>query len=185
MKISLIAAIAANGVIGIQSNKSSIPGASLPLKATTPIMSYHLPEDLKYFKRTTMRKPIIMGRRTFESIGRKLPQRLNVIISGTVIKKKFHGCSVASSLDAALDLTRNHLKKLKKNDEVFIIGGGQIYQQALPRADCLYLTEIHQKHEGEKLVFFPQWDKKQWREISRKKSKDGELSYDFVVYERL
>lgn len=187
MKISLIAAIAANGVIGIQSNKSSIPGASLPLKATKPTMFDHLPEDLKYFKQTTMDKPIIMGRRTFESIGRKLPQRLNIIMSKTSIKKPFPDCKVACSLDDALVLARNHLKKFKKNNEVFIIGGGQIYKQALPLATYLYLTEIHKTYHGEELVYFPPWDKKQWRELSRKKSKDNsrELSYDFVVYKRL
>ena len=119
-----------------------------------------------------------MGRKTFEAIGRPLPQRDNIIISRQA--KDFSGCVTATSLHTALDLARQ-----KQFEECFIVGGGRIYQQALSLANCLHLTEVHKAYHGEELVFFPQWDKKQWREISRKKSKDGELSYDFVVYERL
>ncbi len=166
MKISIIAAVSTNNVIGggFQSISYGMP--------------WHLPEDLRHFKALTLNKTVIMGRKTYESIGRPLPQRNNIIISRQKIN--FIGCLGAKSLAVAVSLAAKH-----QHQEVFIVGGGQIYQQALPLATRLYLTEIHKEYHDGNLIYFPQWDKKQWREISRKKSQDGELSYDFVVYEQL
>ncbi len=134
--ISLIAALDRNRAIG--------RGNALP---------WHLPDDLKHFKRITLGKPVVMGRRTFESLGRPLPQRPNLVVSRSGFQAE--GVEVFDSLDAAL--ARGH----QLHDEVMVIGGSQIYAQALPYADRLYLTRVDTGIEGAD-TWFPEWDQDAW-----------------------
>ncbi|MEY3201780.1 MAG: hypothetical protein RIR70_1330 [Pseudomonadota bacterium] len=157
--VSIIVAVAANGVIGIENR-----------------LPWRLPEDLKYFRRRTMGHPIIMGRKTWESLPHALPGRQNLVVSHN---PDFHaeGASCFSSLPSAIQACPDAA-------EIFVIGGAQLYREALPLADRLYLTEIGQAFEGD--AYFPAIDLKQWREISRETatSEDG-LEYAFVVFERV
>jgi len=160
MFLSLIAALTPNRVIGANNR-----------------LLWRLPAELQYFKKTTLGKPIIMGRKTHESIGRALPGRRNIIISRD---KNFKAaeCEVVHSLDDALAL-------VKDNEEVMVIGGAQIYQQALPLAQRLYLTLVHHEFAGD--VFFPEWHAAQWHEVSREERPlDAENIYDvsFIVLEK-
>jgi dihydrofolate reductase len=141
-RLSLIAAVAANGVIG--------RGGALP---------WHLPEDLKRFKALTLGHHIVMGRKTYESIGRLLPGRTTVIVT----RQRDYaapGAVVAASIEDAIT-------RCTGDDEVFVIGGAQIYQAALPIADRLYLTEVMADVEGD--THFPAFDRRQWRERSRER----------------
>lgn len=163
MTLSAIVAIDKNGVIG---KDYDIP--------------WHLPADLKYFKRRTLNHHIIMGRKTFESIGRPLPKRTNIIVT----RNPFFvvsNCLVAGSLQEAIDLARNN-----GEDEAFIIGGGTIYKQAMPLIDRLYLTEVDTVVEdGE--VFFPEVDPAIWAESSSELHQPDEKNphaYTFKVLER-
>lgn len=162
MKISIIAAVARhkNGkmVIG--------KGGALP---------WRLPEDLRRFKKLTMDCPIIMGRKTYDSIGRPLAGRFNIIISRTV--EKIEGCEIARSFDAAIAAA-----KAQNTGEIFIIGGAQIYQLALSVADKIYLTEINSDAEGD--AFFPPFSKTEWREKERAINNGEKFRFDFVVYEK-
>ncbi|MED3662339.1 type 3 dihydrofolate reductase [Ureibacillus sp. FSL K6-8385] len=138
-------------------------------------MPWHLPGDLKYFKETTMGKPIIMGRKTFESIGRPLPGRRNIVITRN---KGYHhdGIEVASSLDEALRLAGNA-------GEIMVIGGEQIFKLALPLADRLYVTHIDHEFVGD--TYFPEYGD-EWKVISKSEvyeTKEG-YTYQYVVYER-
>ena len=138
--IYLVAAVAANGIIGAS--------GKLP---------WHLPEDLKHFKRLTMGHPVIMGRRTWESLGRPLPGRENIVVTrsaGYVAP----GAAVASSLDAAIALCAGE-------SVAFVIGGTELFQAALPLARGLVLTEIQRDYEGD--TRFPAYDRSQWRESQR------------------
>ncbi len=159
-QISLIVARARNGVIGFQGK-----------------MPWHLPEDLAHFKRTTLGKPIVMGRKTWESIGRPLPGRRNLVITrnpGYVAP----GAEIAPGLEAALALVAHEA-------EAFVIGGGELYAQAMPLAQRLYLTEIDADFEGD--AFFPTPAPAQWREIEREHhaaTATRPWSFDFVTYER-
>jgi dihydrofolate reductase len=157
--LSLIAAMAKNRVIG---RNNALP--------------WHLPEDLKYFKATTLGKPILMGRKTFDSIGKPLPGRTSVVLTRNP-EWSFDGCLVVPSLDAAL-------ARLADREEVLVIGGADLYQQTLPRADRLYLTEINADFEGD--AWFPDFDRSQWQQISRQPHPDNGrgFSFDFVVYQR-
>lgn len=141
-------------------------------------MPWRLPADLAYFKRTTMGCPIIMGRKTRESLGpRPLPGRLNIAISRDT-EFQAEGTSVVQSLDEAIALAQEEAV-----DKVFIIGGGQIYQLALPQADYLYATEIQADMEGD--TYFPELEPQQWQEISREPQEpQNGLAFDFVVYQR-
>ena len=125
MRLSLIVAIAANGVIGHQGD--------LPWP--------RLSADLQHFKRTTMGAPVIMGRRTFESIGRALPGRRNIVVTRDAAKL-FDGCETATSLDDAL-------AKMDDVEEAFVIGGAALFEEALPRADRLVLTRVHRDYAGD------------------------------------
>lgn len=156
-RVSLVVAISRNRVIGAQ--------GALP---------WHLPEDLKYFKRLTMGHPIIMGRKTFESIGRLLPGRSNVVVTRKP-DYRAPGAVVVASLEEALAACRD-------TDEVFVIGGAEIFRQLLNRAERIYATELLADFEGD--VVFPEYDPSRWREVSREKHRDGDLEYHFVVYER-
>ena len=138
MLISLIVAMANHRVIG-RSNA----------------MPWHMPADLRHFKAVTLGKPVVMGRRTFESIGRPLPGRRNLVISRNP-EWQAAGVEVAPTLDVALALLADY-------DEVMIIGGGQLYAEALPRADRLYLTHIDLDVEGD--TFFPDYTGYEWQQI--------------------
>ena len=156
--VSLVAALARGRVIGIENR-----------------LPWHLPEDLQRFKRLTMGAPVIMGRNTRESIGRPLPGRRNIVVTRQP-QAAWNGCSVAHSLDEALALAADA-------PEVFVIGGAELYAQALPRADRLYLTFIDADVSGD--AFFPELDPAAWREIAREPgiSASG-LGYAFVTYVR-
>ena len=169
MKISLIVAMASNRVIG---------------KDNT--MPWHLPEDLKYFKRITLKKPVIMGRNTFESIGKPLPQRTNIIVTRNP-DYKVPGCIVVNGLDQALQMVADLFETIGKapDNEVMIIGGAQIYAQSIALADRLYLTEVLCDVPGD--AFFPEFDREAWTEVSREDHQAGDSNpypYSFVVLER-
>ena len=154
MKIHLIAAVAENGVIG---KDGGIPWA--------------IPEDLQHFKERTMGHTIIMGRRTFESIGRPLTGRQNIVVTSTI--KELAGCQIASSLKEAIELA--------EREQIFIIGGSMLYTEALPMADVLDLTFVHEKSEGD--TFFPEINRELYEEAERKDF-DGNPPYSFVTYHR-
>lgn len=166
MKVSLIVAAAENRCIGINN--------ALP---------WYLPEDLKYFKRVTMGKPIIMGRKTFESIGKPLPGRANIVITNN--KDYFHeGIKVATSLDEAIRLAES-IALIDGKDEVMVIGGAGIYALCLPRTDRLYYTKVHATVNGD--AFFPEvtWDA--WKLVSQEDhlpSGSNPHAYSFCVYDR-
>ncbi len=160
MKISLIVAMATNHAIGLNNQ-----------------MPWHLSADLKKFKQITMGSPILMGRKTFESIGRPLPGRTNIIISHNTSYQQ-PGCLVFNSINQALVACHN-------NDEVFIIGGATFYQSMLPMADRLYLTEIKQDFDAD--TFFPAINKTEWEEVAREDINDDpsvDFSYSFLTLER-
>lgn len=156
-RVYLVAAVAANGVIGRQGR-----------------LPWHLPEDLKHFKRLTLGHPIIMGRRTWESLGGLLPGREHIVVSRTP-GYEAPGAAVASSLDAALALCAGE-------PVVFVIGGKELFAQALPLATGLVLTEIHRDYQGD--TWFPPYDRSRWRETQRERhaAADG-TKFDFVLYE--
>jgi len=160
MKISIVAAMSSNRVIGYRN--------ALP---------WHLPADLKHFKSVTMGKPMIMGRKTWVSIGRPLPGRRSLVITRDPLFRA-EGCDIAHSLDAALKLA-------EPAGEVVVIGGAQLFQEALPRADRLYLTIIDHLFQGD--VYFPPVDATLWREVSREEHLSDPSNlyhYRFLVYER-
>lgn len=156
-KIYLVAAVASNGVIG---RKGQLP--------------WHLPEDLKHFKRLTLGHPVIMGRRTWESLGRPLPGRDNIVVTRQA-GYDAPGAAVASSLEAALALSAGE-------PVVFVIGGQQLFAESLPIAAGLVLTEIDREYEGD--TWFPPYDRSRWRESQREHhtAADG-TKFDFVLYE--
>lgn len=166
MKISIIAAVAENGVIGRDNQ--------LPWK---------LPEDLQYFKRTTLGKAIMMGRKTYDSIGRPLPGRTNIVVSrqrGLALA----GVRVVADVGAGLALAQA-LTAADNSAELMVIGGAEIYALCMPLAQRLYLTEVAAAVAGD--AWFPDWDRDQWRESSRERhSAAGANPYDysFVIYER-
>ena len=163
MKLGLIAAVARNGAIGKDN-----------------ALLWHLPEDLKFFKRTTLGHPVIMGRKTFESIGRALPGRHNIVITRNAAWRH-DGVDVAASLDAALALLADSTEPLA--DEPFVIGGGEIYAQALPRADVIVLTEVDAEFDGD--TFFPAWDRAAFIEAARESHTSPQgWPYHFVTYQR-
>ncbi len=160
-------AMAANGVIG---HDNGLP--------------WHLPGDLRYFKRTTLGKPVIMGRKTFESIARPLPGRPNIVISRNP-GWAAGGVTVADSLASALD-TAQELARGSGAQELVVIGGAQIYAVALPLASRLYVTEVHAAVAGD--TWFPPVSWGEWREISREEhpaTSDNPYPYAFVVYDRV
>jgi dihydrofolate reductase len=159
-RISVIAALARNRVIGIENR-----------------LPWRLPEDLAHFKALTLNHPILMGRKTFESLGRPLPGRTNIVITRNAHYKP-DGCLVADSIPAAIALCADA-------DEVFFIGGADLYAQAIPLVDRLYLTEVDIEAEGD--AWFPDYDRSAFREVSRQPHTGGKgdaLRFDFVVYER-
>lgn len=155
--IALIAAVAKNGVIGIDNH-----------------LPWHLSLDLKYFKQTTLNQAILMGRKTFESLGQALPQRHNIVMTRNQAWRA-EGCDVVHSMEQALNL-------LPKDEKMFVIGGEEIFKIAFAHATDLYLTEIHQDFSGD--VFFPHYEKSDWQEVSRSPQMENGIHFDFVVYQR-
>ena len=162
MRLALIAAVARNGIIG--------RGGQLP---------WRISADLQFFKATTMGKPMIMGRRTFESIGKALPGRTSIVVTRNS-EFAADDVEVAGDLGQALAIAA-----ATGAEEVMVIGGGEIYAAALPRADRLYLTEVHIDAEGD--VSFPVLDRTHWREVSRDDHPaDGDTpAFSFVTLERI
>jgi len=159
-KVSLIVAMAGNRVIG---RKNQLP--------------WRLPADLQHFKALTMGKPIVMGRKTWESIGRPLPGRTNIVVTRDV-GYQAEGCVVVHSVDQALEVAEG-------SDEVMVIGGANLYQQCLDRADRLYLTQVMADIEGD--TWFPEFDIAQWKELEREShssDEKNEFDYEFVTLER-
>ncbi len=159
-RLSIIAAMAKNRTIGVNN--------TLP---------WRCPEDLKHFKALTMGHHMIMGRKTFDSIGKPLPGRTTVVVTRDT-KLKIEGCLVAHSLQDAIAACKN-------DNEVFIVGGADIYAQSLQLADTLYITEIQRDVEGD--AHFPEFDKSAWLEISREERMQESpqpLQYHFVTYQR-
>jgi dihydrofolate reductase len=156
-RVYLVAAVAANGVIG--------KDGQLP---------WHLPEDLKHFKKLTLGHPIIMGRRTWESLRKPLPGRENIVVTRQA-GYDAPGASVASSLEGALALCAGE-------NVAFVIGGTTLFEESLPIAAGLVMTEIDRDYEGD--TWFPQYDRSRWRESQREShvTADG-TKFDFVLYE--
>lgn len=167
MKLAIIVAQDKNRAIGIE-NK----------------LPWHLPEDLRYFKRVTMGKPIIMGRNTFESIGRPLPGRVNIVVSRQEGYSP-EGVKVVNSLEAATELAES-VCLIDGVDEAMIIGGAQIYSQAIGVADRLYLTEVDAEINGD--AWFPEFDRSAWNEIGREDflaEGPNPYNYSFIVLDKI
>lgn len=133
-------------------------------------MPWHLSADLKRFKQITMGHPILMGRLTFESIGRALPGRTNIVVSRNPDYRP-EGCLVVDSVEAAIS------QGCQLDDEVFVIGGSTLYEATLPIANTLYITQINQDFEGD--TFFPDFDRNNWAEVEREDMSDDKVSFDF------
>ncbi|MDQ7016683.1 MAG: type 3 dihydrofolate reductase [Gammaproteobacteria bacterium] len=161
MKLSIIVAMDRNRLIG---NNNQLP--------------WHLPADLQFFKKTTLGKPILMGRKTHESIGRPLPGRRNIIISRN-LDYQANGCDVVHSIEAALELVH-------ECEEAMLIGGATLYQQALPLAQRLYLTLVEAECEGD--CWFPDYQQhEKWQEISREThhaDEKNQFNYNFVILDK-
>ncbi len=161
MVLSLIAAASENNVIG--------KGNTLP---------WDLPDDLQHFRTVTKGCPVIMGRKTHESIGRVLPGRRNIVI--TRQQRSFEGCDTAASLEQAMEIA-----KADDPREVFVIGGEEIFRAALPQADRIYLTRVRADIEGD--VHFPEFSSEEWKEVSRTNHAEDERhahAFSFLLFER-
>jgi dihydrofolate reductase len=161
MQIIIVAAYAQNRVIGKDND-----------------LVWHLPKDLKHFKELTLGHPMIMGRKTFESFGKPLPGRTSIIITRDRHYQQ-ESCIVVHSLEEAV----NEAKKL--DDQIYIAGGAEIYKQALPITDIMYLTEVKASPEGD--TFFPEFSANEWQETARKsfnKDEKHQYAFDFVTWER-
>ena len=159
--ISAIVAMAENRVIGAQNR-----------------LPWHLPADLAHFKSITTGHPILMGRKTYESIGKPLPNRTNIILTRDP-HYRADGCLVVSSIDDAL------AQATSNQQEIFIIGGAEIYQQLLPRIQRLYITLVHEIFDGD--VFFPELNMNEWKEVAHEAHTADEKNvypFSFLVYER-
>jgi dihydrofolate reductase len=167
IRLAVIVAAAENAVIG---RNNALP--------------WHLPEDLRYFKKVTMGKPIVMGRKTFESIGRPLPGRANIVITRNP-GFQAEGVRVVASLEEALQLAEN-IAVIDGAQELVVIGGAEIYKAAIPRADRLYITEVHASVEGDACLPPIEWS--DWQEVGRERypaQHPNPYDYSFVVYEHL
>lgn len=159
MTTSIIVAIAKNNAIG-KDNK----------------LLWYLPNDLKHFKEVTTGHTVIMGRKTFDSVGKPLPKRRNIVVTRQPIT--IEGCEVVGSIEAALALCAGE-------EEVFMVGGAEIYRQALHLTNRIYLTRIDQDFDGD--TFFPQLDPKEWEEKEREDFEPDEKNkyhYSFITLER-
>lgn len=156
--ISIIAAVAENRAIGLN-NK----------------LLWDIPEDMKHFSSITRGHPVIMGQKTFESIGKPLPNRMNIILTQDK-DLKIDGCIIVFSIEQAIEQAIKH-----DGNEIFFIGGGSVYKQALPLADKLYLTVVKGNYEAD--TFFPDYSEFT-RVISKRESQDGKYQFTFVELER-
>ena len=159
--ISLIAAVADNGVIGL--------GGDLP---------WRLPADLKRFKKLTMGKPMIMGRKTWESIGKALPGRVSIVVSRDPEYRAVGGVVATSIVEA--------LVEANDSDDVMVIGGAALYEALLPRADVMYLTAVHAEPQGD--ASFPDWNPEEWEETSREEHPSDDINphaYTFRILKRI
>jgi len=164
--IAFVVAVAENGVIG--------KDGKLP---------WHISSDLKFFRRITMNKPVVMGRKTYESIGKPLDGRDNIVITRNEDFQP-EGVIVASNVEEALAIARQKATE-RGSSEISVIGGAQIYEQTLPMTDVIYLTEVHEEPEGD--AFFPKIDPSAWKEVSRERFDAGprdSADYSIVVLER-
>ncbi len=189
VRISSIAAMAENNVIGKDGG-----------------MPWHLPEDLKHFKRTTIGKPILMGRKSYESLGKPLPGRANIVISRSykdlpsnapseihqgmeavahkVEPQNEDGPFLYASIEDGIEAAREMVEE-QGLDDIFITGGGEIYKQTLPVIDRLYITLIHREYEGD--TYFPEFDWEDWSIISEEKhdgSSDDGPAFTFFTLDR-
>jgi len=158
-RVVLVAAVAANGVIG---RDGDIP--------------WHISEDLKHFRATTRDNTVLMGRRTFESIGHPLPYRTNVVVTrnpGWSAEGVFVVHSVGEGVERAQEF----------DGDVMVIGGGHVYDEAMALAEAQVLTEVHDEPDGD--THYPRWDRSEWRETRREPHPDGEPAFDFVWWERV
>ena len=166
IRLSLMVAKASNRVIG-RNNK----------------LPWYLPNDLKYFKQVTFGKPVIMGRKTWDSLGKPLPGRTNIVITRQP-DFQAEGAKVVATLEEAVTMAEN-VAFIEGQDEAVVMGGAEIYALALPKADRLYLTEVHAEVDGD--TWFPEYDTAEWKEIGREDfPAEGPNPYDysFVGYER-
>lgn len=166
MIFSYVVAVASNGVIG---RNNALP--------------WRIPKDLKFFKQATMGKPVIMGRRTYDSIGKPLPGRANIVVTRNPDYQP-EGVKVVHSLTQAVKLAES-IGAADGVRECAIIGGAEIFREALPITDRIYLTEVHANVEGD--VYFPEYDKSEWEEVSRENFEaepPNPYDYSFVVLER-
>lgn len=164
MKVALIVAAARNNVIG---RENQLP--------------WHLPGDLKYFKAMTLGKPVVMGRKTHESIGRALPGRLNVVISRRETQSQDSEIRWVQGVEEALKLARTEQPDA---DEVMVMGGAEIYEQSLPLADRVYLTRIDADIEGD--AYFPALASDQWRLVEEQPgAADAPIRHSFQQFERM
>jgi dihydrofolate reductase len=157
--VVMVAAVAANRVIG--------RGGDIP---------WSLPEDLRHFRATTRGNTVLMGRRTYESIGHPLPYRTNVVVTrdpGWAAEGVFVVHSVEEGVERAAAF----------DGDVMVIGGGQVYADTMPLADRQVITEVHQSPAGD--TYYPDFDRSQWRETRREPHPDGDPSFDFVWWERV
>ncbi|MBC2679755.1 dihydrofolate reductase [Pseudomonas baltica] len=165
LPLSLIAALAENRVIGIDNS-----------------MPWHLPGDFKYFKATTLGKPIIMGRKTWDSLGRPLPGRLNLVVSRQP-DLQLPGAEVFTSLQAAIERAEAWARE-QGAEEVMLIGGAQLYALGLAQADRLYLTRVALHPEGD--AWFPEFDENRWQRVSSvpNEAVDDKPAYTLEVWAR-
>lgn len=160
MNISIVVAMTSNSLIGRDGD-----------------LPWHLSADLQHFKSVTMGKPVVMGRLTYESIGRPLPGRENIVLTRDS-DYKADGCTIIHDLEQIKS-------KCSDTEEIMIIGGAQLYTETLALASKLYITEVHAELHGD--TFFPEFDRKQWQEIERlpfKADEKNDFDYSFVVLER-
>ena len=155
MQILIISAIAKNRVIG---KNNDLP--------------WHYPEDFKRFKTLTSGHAVVMGRKTYESLGRPLPKRINIVLSRNK-DLKIEGCQTAQSLEQAKEICKQN-----NEQQMWIIGGSTVYKEGLKIADTLELTELYKAFDGD--TFFPEFDKNDWQETNREKHEE----YDFVTYKK-
>lgn len=166
MKLAIIVAAAKNGVIGINNQ-----------------LPWHLPQDLKYFKSVTMGKPVIMGRKTYESIGRPLPGRMNIVITRDESWNTSADVVVVHTLKAAVDAAKSQVDMQSNFDEAIIIGGAQIYKEALSLVDRVYLTEVDLEPEGD--AFFAPLDQRVWMcESATRGDASASVQHQFLIYRR-
>ncbi|WKZ25644.1 MAG: dihydrofolate reductase [bacterium] len=160
MNISIIVAVSENNVIGAK-NK----------------LLWSIPDDLKRFKKLTTSHHILMGQKTFESIGRVLPNRTNVILSFEK-NYKADGAFVFTNINEALEFI-----KKRNEEELFVIGGGMIYKELLPQANKIYLTKVHKSYDGD--TYFPEINEDEWKETFSEQHLENNPSYEYKILERL